>query len=128
MLAIGLRLEGFEVAEAHSGDEALALLESASSAPFDLALVDLMMPTQNGLELARQLRRQYPLVRVVMTSAYRLSEGQLARADCGVIGFVPKPCSLAELARFLRAKLSAKAEGPRSQMLFSGHASANHGS
>jgi hypothetical protein len=36
-----------------------------------------------------------------------LSERQLARADCGVVGFVPKPYELAELAEFLRAKMAS---------------------
>ena len=67
------------------------------------------------LELARQVRHHYPKVRVVLTSAYHLSERQLARADCGVVGFVPKPYELAELADFLRSKLtnsSRTAAGP----------------
>jgi hypothetical protein len=42
---------------------------------------------------------------VVLTSAYHLSERQLSRADCGVIGFVPKPYVLPELAEFLRGKM-----------------------
>ena len=61
---------------------------------------------RNGLELARQLRRDaIPELRVVLTSAYHLSERQLERADCGAVGFVPKPLDLSELAQFLRARL-----------------------
>jgi DNA-binding response OmpR family regulator len=41
-----------------------------------------------------------------LTSAYHLSEPQLLRADCGAVGFVPKPFDLAELARLVRAKLA----------------------
>jgi hypothetical protein len=41
----------------------------------------------------------------VLTSAYHLSERQLVRADCGAVGFVPKPFDLSELARFLKGKL-----------------------
>jgi DNA-binding response OmpR family regulator len=108
VLAIGLRLEGFEVLTARSADTAFDVL---SREAVDLAIVDLMMPGTNGLELARQVQRHYPKVRVVLTSAYHLSERQLARADCGVVGFVPKPYELAELADFLRAKLSASARG-----------------
>jgi DNA-binding response OmpR family regulator len=42
---------------------------------------------------------------VILTSAYHLSERQILRADCGAVGFVPKPYDLTELARFLRAKM-----------------------
>ena len=72
----------------------------------DVALVDLMMPGLNGIELARKIRDAFPAVRVVLTSAYHLSERQLSRADCGVVGFVPKPYILPELAEFLRAKIA----------------------
>jgi DNA-binding response OmpR family regulator len=66
-----------------------------------------MMPGTNGMELARKLRDLYPGVRVILTSAYHLSESQLTRADCGVVGFVPKPYVLGELADFLRHKLGS---------------------
>jgi len=128
-LSIGLRLEGFDVVVAGSSQEALRALGAASvtydggarppsqpGAPvsaspkthgIDLALIDLMMPGLNGLELARQIRRLFPSVRVVLSSAYHLSARQVERADCGAIGFVPKPYRLAELCSFLRAKTKA---------------------
>ena len=87
----GCKIEGFEVLTARSADIAFDIL---AREPVDLAIVDLMMPGTNGLELARQVRHHYPKVRVVLTSAYHLSERQLARADCGVVGFVPKPYEL----------------------------------
>ena len=65
------------------------------------------MPGTNGIQLARLVREQHPQTRVVLTSAYHLSERQLVRADCGAVGFVPKPFDLTELARFLRGKLAA---------------------
>jgi DNA-binding NtrC family response regulator len=104
VLGMGLRLEGFEVAAARSADEAMAVLHADGD--IQLCLFDLMMPGVNGLELARVVREKHPHVRVILTSAYHLSERQLARADCGVVGFVPKPYELNELAAFLRSKLS----------------------
>jgi DNA-binding response OmpR family regulator len=102
-LSIGLRLEGFDVVVAGGSQEALTAL-SASPGSIDVALIDLMMPGLNGLELARQIRSLFPGVRVVLSSAYHLSARQVERADCGAIGFVPKPYRLAELCSFLRAK------------------------
>ena len=107
VLAMGLRLEGFDVATARSAEEALAVLKGDEE--IQLGLFDLMMPGVNGLELARGVREKHPHVRVILTSAYHLSERQLARADCGVVGFVPKPYELNELAAFLRSKLSPPA-------------------
>src|SRR5262245_13276169 len=99
-LSIGLRLDGFDVLVAASGADALRLLAQPPSV--DIALIDLMMPGLNGLELARQIRTTFPVVRVVLSSAYHLSARQVERADCGAVGFVPKPYKLAELCTFLR--------------------------
>ena len=116
-LSIGLRLEGFDVVVAGSSQEALRALGAAAASHegpsrpqnpgIDLALIDLMMPGLNGLDLARQIRRLFPTVRVVLSSAYHLSARQVERADCGAIGFVPKPYHLDELCTFLRAKTKA---------------------
>jgi DNA-binding response OmpR family regulator len=100
-LSIALRLDGFEVECASSADDALEILEHR---PCDLALVDLMMPGVNGLDLARQVQRLFPHVKVVLTSAYHLSERQLLRAECGAVGFVPKPYNMPDLVAFLRSK------------------------
>lgn len=105
-LSIALRLEGFEVCAAGTALEALEVLRTAT---IDVALVDLMMPGVNGLDLARQMRTLHPSVPVVLTSAYHLSERQLARADAGVVGFVPKPCPMADVAAFLHAKVRSSA-------------------
>ena len=111
VMAIGLRIEGFDVETASNADCALAAMRVG---PFDLAIVDLMMPGTNGIQLARLIREQHDGTRVVLTSAYHLSERQLLRADCGAIGFVPKPFDLTELAKFLKAKLASPevAAGP----------------
>jgi DNA-binding response OmpR family regulator len=104
VLAIGLRLEGFDVEVAPNASTALHLLEMQC---FDAAVVDLMLPGTNGIELARLIRGKHPKTRIVLTSAYHLSERQFMRLDCGAVGFVPKPFDITELARFLRTKLAA---------------------
>lgn len=105
-LSIGLRLSGFEVLTAASATEALEVLRAST---VDIAMVDLMMPGINGLELARQMRVLHPSVPVVLTSAYHLSQRQLERADVGSVGFVPKPFCMDELATFLSTKIGSRA-------------------
>ncbi len=94
-------MDGFDVRAAGTAAEAIQILDQEST---DLMLVDLMMPDINGLELARHVRLLHPTVKVVLTSAYHLSENQLRRADCGAVGFVPKPFEMRELVAFLQAK------------------------
>ncbi|MDW8361227.1 MAG: response regulator [Myxococcales bacterium] len=105
-LAIGLRLEGFEVREACDAEQALEMLDDE---PLDVAIIDLMMPGMNGLELLRRIRRAHPRMRLLLTSAYHLSARQLERADVGASAFVPKPFRLDELVAFLRARTSSSA-------------------
>jgi len=108
-LAIGLRLEGFEVSEAGDGIEALERLEHLD---VDAAIVDVMMPRMNGLDLARRMAESYPAIRVLLTSAYHLSERQIERAGIAALAFVPKPCVVDELARYLREHLGASTSLP----------------
>ena len=103
LLASALRVEGYEVFLASSAAEAR---DSLLRSPAALAIVDLMLRGTHGLELARELKAAHPGMRVVLTSAYHLSERQLERADCGVSGFIPKPYDIAEVVDFIRNKLS----------------------
>jgi DNA-binding response OmpR family regulator len=106
LLASALRVEGFHVVLAGSAGEAR---EALAREPMVLAVVDLMLRTDggpNGLELARELKTAHPLMRVILTSAYYLSERQLERADCGVSGFIPKPFDIVEVVSFIRGKVS----------------------
>ncbi|MDC0683192.1 MULTISPECIES: response regulator [Sorangium] len=105
-LSAGLSVEGFEVVFAASFQDAMFTL---GSSPVDVAMIDLMMPDLNGLELARHIRHAFPRVRVVLSSAYHLSARQVERADCGAVAFVPKPYQVGEICRFLRAKTSVLA-------------------
>ena len=105
-LTSALRIAGFEVAGVGSADAAHEAAEG-----FDLAIIDLMLHGTNGFELARRLRTLNPDVRVVLTSAYHFTEVQLARIDCGAIGFVPQPFALEELTDFLWAKLAVTQAG-----------------
>lgn len=110
LLASALRVEGFHVELAPSAPEAR---EALRRNPAVVAIIDLMLRADagtNALELARELKEAYPAMRVLLTSAYHLSERQLERADCGVSGFIPKPYDLVEVVSFIRSK----AAGPPS--------------
>ncbi len=104
LLAMGLRLEGFEVETASDAGRAI---DAMTGEAFDLLVVDLMMPGTNGIQLARMVRERFPDVRVVLISAYPLSKRQVALADCGAVGFAAKPFDLTDFGRFLHGKLVA---------------------
>jgi DNA-binding response OmpR family regulator len=108
-LLIGLKLEGFTVAGASSSAAALDLLAGTR---FDVALIDLMIPETNGLQLSRSIRDAFPLVTTILMSAYHLSLAQLVRADTGAVGFVPKPFRFDDLVQFVHAKATRTSNAP----------------
>ena len=101
LLTSTLRLEGFQAVGVTDAEAAMAALGGVG---FDLALVDVMMSGTSGLELARQMRALYPTVRVVLMSAYHLTERQLRQSQTGAVGFVAKPYQVDQLTNYLRTK------------------------
>ena len=102
-LSSALTVAGFDTHGASSADAAYAMAHGE----FDVAIIDLMLHGTNGFDLARRVRSANPAVRVVLTSAYHFTEVQLARIDCGAVGFVPQPFAIEELTSFLWSKLGA---------------------
>ena len=63
LVARRLGRKGYEVTTASDSSQALALLQQDA---FDIAVLDLMMPGMNGLDLAAQCRLQYPALKILM--------------------------------------------------------------
>ena len=102
-LAIALKFEGFGVLEAASAEEAIQLLDERRA---DAALVDIVMPGVNGIELARQIRSSHPDTKVVLVSAYHLSPRQVLQSGTGAVAFLPKPYRMSALVSFLRDRIT----------------------
>jgi len=64
---------GHQVVEAHSATEALQLLEGGLAA--DLLITDHAMPGMTGIELAREVRRQYPRLPILLATGFAELEG-----------------------------------------------------
>ncbi len=97
-----LLLEGYEVALAEDGVEAL---RSVTTAPPDAIVLDVMMPRLDGIEVCRTLREQgnrTPIL--VLTAKHRLSE-RVAGLDAGADDYLVKPFALDELLARIRALL-----------------------
>ncbi|HEX8684491.1 MAG TPA: response regulator transcription factor [Ardenticatenaceae bacterium] len=88
-----LREEGYEVATASNGMEALQLLEDE---PVDLIVLDVMMPMMDGHETLRQLREQYDLP-VIFLSAKGETVDKVRGLELGADDYLAKPFEPAEL-------------------------------
>ena len=102
LLRYNLEREGFAVAEALDGEE--ALLRVAEDKP-DAVLLDLMLPLVSGLEVCRQLRRM-PATRslpIIMLTARGEESDRVRGLDSGADDYVVKPFSPSELIARLRS-------------------------
>jgi DNA-binding response OmpR family regulator len=100
LLARGLQEEQFQVSLARDGRSAL---EMSSSRPFDVILLDVMLPRMSGLEVARQLRRQEQQTPVLMLTARDTLHDVVNGLDSGADDYMTKPFSFLELLARLRA-------------------------
>lgn len=97
-----LRYEGFAVATAADGGEAL---EAATSGEFDLVILDVMMPAPDGLEVTRRLRARGLDVPILMLTARTEVTDRVAGLDAGGDDYLTKPFALDELLARMRALL-----------------------
>ena len=102
VIADAFREAGFSVVEASNGDEALAYLEAGGFV--DLVFSDIVMPgTISGEELAERIARDFPDVKVFLTS------GNLKpKPRSGVEGFFPKPYDIDRVIAPIAASLGVK--------------------
>jgi two-component system nitrogen regulation response regulator NtrX len=94
--------EGFEVAVATSGDEALAAVKAALPA---VVLLDIWMPGRDGLEVLPEIRRLAPAAAVVMISGHGTIETAVRATKLGAFDFVEKPLSLEKILVTVRNAL-----------------------
>jgi two-component system, response regulator YesN len=80
-------------------DDGKAALEHLDAAAVDVVLADIRMPGCTGIDLARHVRDHHASVRVVLISGHREFEYAKQAIDCGVVHYLLKPFSLAEIAR-----------------------------
>lgn len=104
MLAYNLEKQGFEVAVAPNGEDALALVRAGA---FDAVVLDWMLPDLSGIEVCRQLRSE-PATRVLpilMLTARGEEEDRVRGIETGADDYLVKPYSVRELIARIHALL-----------------------
>ncbi|MDH3263022.1 MAG: phosphate regulon transcriptional regulator PhoB [Paracoccaceae bacterium] len=104
VLVYNLEAEGFEVAKAGDGEEALTLVEEA---PPDVIVLDWMLPNVSGIEVCRRLKSR-PETRglpIIMLSARAEEVDRVRGLETGADDYVVKPYSVVELMARVRAQL-----------------------
>jgi DNA-binding NtrC family response regulator len=103
-LAETLARAGYSVMEAPDGAQASACVEEGG---FDLALFDLKMPVHSGLELLKASRDRWPLVPVILLTAYGSVEVAVSAMKEGAFDFLPKPVDPEHLLLVVRKALDS---------------------
>src|SRR4051812_23191747 len=98
----GLREAGFAVDHAADGEAGLA---RALEAPYDAAIVDLMLPQRDGLSLIEELRRRGIATPVLILSARRSVDDRVRGLQTGGDDYLTKPFAFAELLARVQALL-----------------------
>lgn len=93
---------GFDIGEASSGDEALALIQIVR---YDAVLLDINMPGKGGVETCLELRRLMPRVAILMVSVNDDHERKIEALDAGADDYITKPFHMRELTARIRAAL-----------------------
>jgi two-component system, OmpR family, response regulator RegX3 len=96
-----LRTEGFDVDVVADGEEAL---DAALGSPYDVVVLDLMLPRMSGTEVCRRVRAE-SAVPIIMLTARGAELDRVMGLEVGADDYVTKPFSMAELVGRIRAML-----------------------
>lgn len=118
-IVINLQRSGYEVLEAGDGLEALHIYDGRNG-DIDVALLDIMMPQMDGLELCKQLRARSPLLGIIMLTARTQEMDKVTGLLVGADDYVTKPFSPSELmarvdAIYRRVEMSKASSNPKTQ-------------
>lgn len=98
----GLAEEGFDVSVAMDGETGLKMMEASL---YDLLILDIMLPSINGLEVCRRIRADKNKIPILMLTALGSTENVVMGLDTGADDYLAKPFKLMELMARIRTLL-----------------------
>ena len=103
-IELELKYEGYEVEKAFNGRDGLELVKTH---PFDLVLLDIMLPGLNGIEVLRRIR-QFSDLPVILLTARDAVVDKVTGLDGGADDYITKPFAIEELLARIRVALRKK--------------------
>ncbi|MCS7178127.1 MAG: response regulator transcription factor [Anaerolineae bacterium] len=116
-LAELLRLEGYEVSIAASGEEALEILSSGPA--FDLMVVDIKMPGMDGLQLTEAVKRRSSDTVIILLTAFGTLETAIQALRRGAHDYLLKPCPVSQILESVRKGLEKRYQARQRRVLVS---------
>ncbi len=105
ILRFNLIGEGYEVTTANSAEEALGLMGEEGEGAFALVLLDVMMESMSGFEMARRMREKGDNTPVIFLTARDSHDDQLEGFGCGADDYITKPFSFDTVLARVKAVL-----------------------
>lgn len=103
LISFALKRHGYDVVSAHDAFEGLRVLAETS---VDLAMLDIMMPNMDGLEMLSTLRPDHPNLRVIMMTAISTPEAAVSALRDQACDFLAKPFDIGDLISAVDTALS----------------------
>ena len=104
----GLREEGHTVEHVADGESALSFALANRDTPFDIVILDVLMPRRDGLSVCRELRTQGGREPVLMLTAMDSLDDRVRGLDSGADDYLVKPFAFSELlARLLALRMGS---------------------
>lgn len=100
-IELELKYEGYEVEKAFNGRDGLEL---ATTQPFDLVLLDIMLPALNGIEVLRRIRKVSDIPIILLTARDAVVD-KVSGLDGGADDYITKPFAIEELLARIRVAL-----------------------
>ena len=95
-VVLNLKRAGYDVVDVNCGEDALAEFESGSG-DFSVAILDIMMPGINGIEVCRTIREQDSRIGIIMLTAKSQETDKIEGLTSGADDYITKPFSPSEL-------------------------------
>lgn len=107
LMSVQFGRAGYKVVLAHSGYDALELIETSH---FDLVLLDMMMPGLSGLDVLHEIRKQYSILNlpVIIVTADDLEQSIITALQAGANDYLTKPLNLAVALARVKTQLTSK--------------------
>lgn len=83
------------ISTAFSGMEALEVLRTQNTC--DVVILDVKMPGMDGIETLREIKKEYPLVEVIMLTGHATVESAIEGMKLGAFDYLMKPCDIDQL-------------------------------
>ncbi|MBU3217685.1 response regulator transcription factor [Clostridium estertheticum] len=114
-LELELKYEGYLVSQSHDGREGL---DKAMNEVFDLILLDIMLPSLNGLEVLRRLRQVSDIPIIMLTAKDEIMD-KVTGLDIGANDYMTKPFAIEELLARIRTALKKNTQVNKSSNILS---------